>query len=65
MNNNDRVQKLKDAEAAIRLVEFSYPADHPIRKELYRLVVNTFSFLGPMPKIKSMIMLEDENDPHP
>ena len=60
MTNKHRLEKLKQAESLIREVEFSYPQGHPIRQDLYRLVVNTFSFIGPMPNIMKSVEQEQK-----
>ena len=62
MNKKEKLARLKEAEAAIRLVEFSYPIGHPIRHALFRFVANTFSFIGEMPNIIKSIAEEDETN---
>jgi hypothetical protein len=60
MTNEERLAKITEAERLIREVEFSYPVGHDIRTSLYRLVVYTFSFLGPMPSIVKAIKNEEK-----
>lgn len=55
MDNQTRLSKLKEAETLIREVEFSYPQDHPIRAAIYRVVVNTFSFMGSLDHVRNWI----------
>ena len=55
MSNEERLNKLKEAEALIRQVEFSYPREHHIRKNLFSFVVNNFGHMGHMSSIKEMI----------
>lgn len=42
MTNKERIDALKEAEALIRSVEFSYPVGSEIRQGLYRAVVISF-----------------------
>lgn len=66
MTNQERLDKLKQAQDLIRDVEFSYPIDHPIRNIIYRMVVSTFSFLGcldcVLSQLKSEIVKESTTD---
>lgn len=51
MNNKTRLEKLKQAEALIREVEFSYPQGDPVRRQLYKVVVDTFSYCGSLDQV--------------
>ena len=66
MTNEERWKKLRQAEDIIREVEFSYPLDSDERLALYRAVVMTLGFGGPLRIIIDRLaraeLAEDEND---
>lgn len=62
MTNADRMTKLKQAEDLTREVEFSYPQGDPTRQRLYKVVVDTFSFMGCLDPIRRDINREAMKD---
>ena len=51
MTNKERLDRLEQANKLIREIEFSYPVDDPIRKAIFKVVVDTFSYLGTLAPI--------------
>ncbi len=43
MTDQERLEKLEQGIALIQEVEFSYPADHPTRRMIYKVMVDCFS----------------------
>ena len=67
LTNKQRHEKLKQAEALIREVEFSYEDGNETRRMLYRFVVNTFSFTGVLSGLITGLRDEvrkEENNPY-
>jgi hypothetical protein len=58
VDNRTRLAKLKEAERLIREVEFSYAHGSDERTRLYRVVVQTFSFLGALHSLVTSLKLE-------
>jgi hypothetical protein len=64
MTNKERLEKLDRACELIREVEFSYSSKDIIRKELYSIVVRTFSWGGGISIIKEWIREEMDKEAH-
>ena len=63
MSNQERLEKLELAGRLIREVEFSYPIGDDTRQAIFKVVVNTFSFMGSLNPIMSELedLIKAEN----